>query len=155
MATTSNVFTSTGTVMGVSAAPPATYDEAGFVALTFTDVAEVVDMGEFGAVYNKVDHAALERRNIVKRKSMVDYGSMAVQLGRDTSDAGQLLLVSGADGANKDVVYSFKITLQDLSVQYFTSQVYSYTTNVGAGDQIVGSTVQVEIDNEIIEVAAP
>ena len=154
MSTTSNVFTSTGTSFALVAALPATYDQAGFEALTFVDVAEVTDLGEFGAVYNKVDHSALERRNIVKRKSMVDYGSVSVQLGRDPSDAGQALLIAGADGVSRDDVFSISVTLQDGSVSYFTSQIYSYTTNVGAGDQIVGSTVQLEIDNEIIEVAA-
>ena len=155
MATTSNVFTSTGTFFAVVEGAPLTYDQAGFEALTFVDVAEVTDLGEFGAVYNKVDHAALERRNIVKRKSMVDYGSVSVQLGRDPSDAGQQLLIDGADGSARDSIFSISVTLQDGSISYFTSQIYSYTTNVGAGDQIVGSTVQLEIDNEIIEVAAP
>lgn len=155
MAVASNVFTSTGTSFALVDAVPATYDSAGFAALTYVPVAEVTDLGEFGAVYNKVDHSALERRNIVKRKSMVDYGSISVQLGRDPSDAGQALLIAGADGASRDAIFSIAVTLQDGSISYFTSQIYSYTTNVGAGDQIVGSTVQLEIDNEVIEVAAP
>lgn len=155
MAVASNVFTSTGTVYAVSAAEPATYDEAGFAALTYTDVGEVTDLGEYGPQFEVVSHLALERRSEVKRKGSVNYGSSAIALGRDPSDAGQALIIEGVDGANVDIVYSHKVVLQDGTTQYFTGQLYSYTTNVGASNQIVAAAVTLEIDDSIVEVAAP
>lgn len=148
----SNVFTSAGTLYAVSAGVPATYDQAGFAALTFTDVAEVVDIGEYGPTYEVVNHNPLETRRTVKRKGTVNDGALPIQLGRDPADAGQAILIAGTDGANKDVVHSHRITLQDGTIQYFTGQIFSYTTNVGSANQIVGATVNVEIDNAVIEV---
>lgn len=151
----SNVFTSAGTQYAVSAAPPATYDQVGFEALTFTDVAEVTDMGEYGPTYEVVTHNPLSTRRTVKRKGTVNDGAMTLQLGRDPSDAGQALMIAGVDGANRDVVYSHKVTLQDGTVQYFTGQIYGYTTNISSINTITSASTTVELDNEIIEVAAP
>ena len=151
----SNVFTSAGTIYSTSAAAPATYDAAGFALLTFTPVAEVTDLGEYGPTYETVTHNPLDTRRTVKRKGTVNDGALTMQLGRDPSDAGQALLIDGVDGAGIDVVYSHKVVLQDGTIQYFTGQIYSYTTNVGSINQITGAAVTVELDNEIIEVAAP
>jgi len=148
----SNVFTSSGTTYAISAGEPATYDQAGFAALTFTDVAEVTDMGEYGASFEVVSHNPLAARRTVKRKGTVNDGAMSLQLGRDPSDAGQAILIAGVDGAGIDVVHSHKVTLQDGTIQYFTGQIYSYTTNVGSANQIVSAAATVELDNKIIEV---
>ena len=148
----SNVFTSSGTTYAISAGEPATYDQAGFAALTYTDVAEVTDMGEYGASFEVVSHNPLATRRTVKRKGTVNDGAMSLQLGRDPSDAGQAILIAGVDGAGIDVVHSHKVTLQDGTIQYFTGQIYSYTTNIGSANQIVSAAATVELDNKIIEV---
>jgi len=148
----SKVFTSSGTTYAISAGEPATYDQAGFAALTFTDVAEVTDMGEYGASFEVVSHNPLATRRTVKRKGTVNDGAMSLQLGRDPSDAGQAILIAGVDGAGIDVVHSHKVTLQDGTIQYFTGQIYSYTTNIGSANQIVSAAATVELDNKIIEV---
>ena len=148
----SNVFTSAGTTLAVSANAPATYDTVGFQALTFTDVGEVTDMGEYGPTYEVVTHNPLNTRRTVKRKGTVNDGAISMQIGRDPTDAGQVILIAGVDGAAKDTVHSFEVTLQDGTIQYFTGQIYSYTTNVGSANNIVSASVTVEIDNEIVEV---
>tara|TARA_R110002167_G_scaffold45515_4_gene136735 strand:+ start:1000 stop:1449 length:450 start_codon:yes stop_codon:yes gene_type:complete len=148
----SDVFTSTGTLYAISAAVPATYDSAGFAALTWTDVAEVTDMGEYGATYEVVSHNPLATRRTVKRKGTVNDGALAMQLGRDPADAGQALIIAGVDGAARDTVHSHRVTLQDGTIQYVTGQLFSYTTNVGSSNQIVGAAVTVELDNAIVEV---
>ena len=148
----SDVFTSAGTLYATFAGQPATYDQAGFEALAWVNVAEVTDIPEFGAVFERVDHQPLATRNTVKRKGTKDDGSLTVVLGRDPSDAGQNLLREGNDGTNVDTVYSHRVTLQDGTVFYFTSQIFSYTTNVGAANNIVGANVQLEINDKIIEI---
>lgn len=155
VASASLVVTGTGTEYSVSAALPATYDEAGFDALTFTVVAEVISIPSVGPVFEQVDHKALDRRNVVKRKGSVDYGSTDLGLGWSPTDAGQVLLIAGADGANVDSVYSHKIAYPTGDVKYFTSQIFSYTTEVADTDSIIGSTVSISLDNTIIDKAAP
>ena len=148
----SNVFTSAGTTLGISAALPATYTSTAFALLTFTDIGEITDMGECGREYALVTHNPLGDRRTVKRKGSYNDGALTMSLGRVPSDAGQALLLTARDD---DDSYAFVVTLQDGTKQYFSGQVMSYTTSVGSVDQITGASVMVEIDNDIIEVAAP
>lgn len=154
MATTfvSKAFTSAGTKLAVSANAPTTYDSTGFAALTFTEVGEITNMGTFGKTYNLVTHNPLGDRKTVKRKGAYNNGELQLQMARVPEDAGQTVLVAGLDSDNS---YSFKVTLQDGTVQYFSAQIMSYTTNIGTVDQITAAEVSVQIDNAIVEVAAP
>lgn len=149
---TSKAFTSAGTKLFISSAAPASYNQTGFTALTWTEVGEISDMGEFGRQYNLVTFNSLGDRRTVKRKGSYNDGTIACQMARVPSNAGQAILTAAVDS---DASYSIKIRLQDGTVFYTTAQVMSYTTNVGSVDTITGATVNIEIDNDIIEVAAP
>ncbi len=147
----SDAFTSAGTTIGVSVALPATYNTAGFAALTFTDIGEVVDGGELGRVYEVVKHNPLATRETIKRKGSFDSGSLSLMMARVPSDAGQTILVAAV---NSDNSHSFEVTLQDGTILYFTAQIFSYLTKVGTTNQITAAQVNVEIDSDIIEDAA-
>ena len=149
---TSKAFTSAGTKLHISASTPATYNSTGFAALTWTEIGEVSEMGEFGRQYNLVTFNTLGDRRTVKRKGSYNDGTIACQMARVPDDAGQTILVTAV---NSDASYSIKVTLQDGTVFYTTAQVMSYTTNIGNVDQITSATVNLEIDNDILEVAAP
>ena len=149
---TSKAFTSAGTKLHISASAPATYNSTGFAALTWTEIGEVSEMGEFGRQYNLVTFNTLGDRRTVKRKGSYNDGTIACQMARVPDDAGQTILVTAV---NSDASYSIKVTLQDGTVFYTTAQIMSYTTNIGNVDQITSATVNLEIDNDIIEVPAP
>ena len=148
----SKAFTSAGTKLFISASAPATYNSTGFAALTWTEIGEVSEMGEFGRQYNLVTFNTLGDRRTVKRKGSYNDGTIACQMARVPDDAGQTILTTAV---NSDNSYSIKIQLQDGTVFYTSAQVMSYTTNIGNVDQITSATVNLEIDNDIIEVAAP
>ena len=146
----SKAFTSAGTKLFISASAPATYNKTGFEALTFTEIGEVSEMGEFGRQYNLVTFNTLGDRRTVKRKGSYNDGTIACQMARVPDDAGQTILTTAV---NSDNSYSIKIKLQDGTVFYTSAQVMSYTTNIGNVDQITSATVDLEIDNDILEVA--
>ena len=148
----SKAFTSAGTKLFISASAPATYNKTGFEALTFTEIGEVSEMGEFGRQYNLVTFNTLGDRRTVKRKGSYNDGTIACQMARVPDDAGQTILTTAV---NSDNSYSIKIQLQDGTVFYTSAQVMSYTTNIGNVDQITSATVNLEIDNDILEVPAP
>ena len=148
----SKAFTSAGTKLFISASAPATYNKTGFEALTFTEIGEVSEMGEFGRQYNLVTFNTLGDRRTVKRKGSYNDGTIACQMARVPDDAGQTILTTAV---NSDNSYSIKIKLQDGTVFYTSAQVMSYTTNIGNVDQITSATVNLEIDKDILEVAAP
>lgn len=145
----SNAFTSAGTTISISAVLPATYDSAGFAALTFTTIGEITDAGEYGKTYNLVSHNPLGDRKTYKFKGSYNNGSMTLQMGRVPDDAGQTILLAALDSDNS---YSIKVVLQDGTINYFTAQIMSYTTSVGSVDQITAATVSIEIDSDVTEV---
>lgn len=150
MAAATEAYTSAGTTIAVSASAPATYDAAGFAALTFVDIGEVTDLGEFGREYASVTHNPLGDRKTVKRKGSYNDGAITMQMARVPGDAGHVILLAGLDS---DDSYSFEVTLQDGTVNYFSAQIMSYKTGVGSVDQITTASTTLEIDNDIIEVA--
>jgi hypothetical protein len=90
------VRTSAGSTIALSAAQPATYNEAGYSALSFTDIGEVSDLGEFGRVYNIVKYNTVATRATTKRKGSYDEGTMNLKVGLDNDDAGQNLANTAA-----------------------------------------------------------
>lgn len=146
-------FTSAGTTIAIDDAnTPATYDQAGYegVGMTYVDIGEVTDGGEFGRQYNLVTHNALGNRRTVKRKGSYNDGQMTLQLARVPGNAGQADIIGVLDS---DTPVAIRVTLQDGTKLYFMAMIMSYTTNVGNTDQITGSTVVIEITHDIVEVA--
>lgn len=148
MPASSNVVTAAGSQFAISATLPATHDLEGFEALTFINIAEVVDGGgSAGKSFNKVDHSPLGKREVLSLKGSFTQGTRSIVLGRDISDPGQQELIEALDS---DDAYAFKITYQNGDVTYFTATVDSYTDDISTIDTIVGSTVAVALCNPII-----
>ena len=152
MAATTNVITAAGTVFAISAALPATHDPAGFAALSFTDIAELVDGGSAGKTFNIVSHSPLGEREVLNLKGSFDQGTRTLQLGRDVVDPGQVLLLAALES---DDPFSFSITYQNGDIDYLTARVTSYTDDIGTIDTIVGATTAIQQCDEIVRVPAP
>jgi len=136
------VATTAGTTIAVSASAPATYDSAGYGALSFTTVGEVTNLGSFGREYALVTHNPIGTRATQKYKGSYNEGQIAMEVGLDTDDAGQDLL---ATASASDSNYSFKVTAQNGDVYYFIAKVMSFKRNFGGVDQITSATITLEI----------
>src|SRR5690625_7691197 len=73
-------MTSTGITLGVVASTPATNDAAGFGALTFVDVGEVIDLPEYGPNVQVVEFQPLATGVNQKLSGFINYGSLAICL---------------------------------------------------------------------------
>ena len=151
-----SVRTSAGTTLKVGASAPATFDAAGYAALTLTAVGEVTDLGEFGREYALVTHNPVGSRATVKKKGSYNSGTMTLSLGLDTDDAGQVLLKAAS---LSDADYSFCVTTQNGDKYYFQAQVMSFKVGVGSVDQITTASVTLELTAnsagvDIVEVLA-
>lgn len=135
-------YTSAGSTLAIAAAQPATYNAAGYEALTPTVIGEITDLGEFGRVYNIVTHNPLDTRGTVKRKGSFNEGTIELKLALDGEDAGQDLLEAASIS---DDDYSFEMTLQNGEKFYFQGQVSSFKVGVGTVDQITGASVTIEL----------
>jgi hypothetical protein len=148
----SKARTSAGTKLYVSATAPTAYTQAAFTALTETnwkEVGEITDLGSFGKKYNLVTHNPLGDRKTVKRRGSYNNGTLSLKYAAVHDDAGQVIL----DGAT-DASLHFRVVTQGLNKYYFSGQVMGTQIEVGSVDQIMGGSCDIEIDDDIIFVAA-
>jgi hypothetical protein len=152
----SDIVSSVGTIVSVDDAAPATYDAAGFGALTWIACGELAELPAFGAEAALATHTPLSTGIVAKRRGSLNYGSVALTMAVSEDDAGQTLLQTAAEAAaGTDASVSIKVELVNGEIQYFTAQVMSYKVNVGNADAITMAEVTLEIDNAVVKVAAP
>jgi hypothetical protein len=149
----SDIVSSVGTIVSVSTTTPATYDAAGFGALTFSACGELAELPSFGAEAALATHTPLATGIVAKRRGSLNYGSVALTMAVSDADTGQTVLQDAAEAAaGTDAQVSVKVVLVNGEIQYFTAQVMSYKVNVGNADAITMAEVTLEIDNSIIKV---
>ncbi len=145
---TTNVQTSAGSILAISSSLPSTNDSTGFGALSFSNIGELVDMGEYGKKYTLVTHAPLATRLLQKFKGGYDPGTQQLVLGKYIADAGQALLLAAS---NSDAAYSFRITFQDGTHTAFTAKVMSFMTKISTLNTILGATAEVQITTDTVD----
>lgn len=144
--------TSTGMTFSLIAALPATFDDAGYAALAWVEVGELTDIPEYGSSTTVVEHNPLKTGVTEKNKGFINYGSTTLAMGKDASDAGQILLAAGNDGASRLLEHSFRIVFPDGAIEYTTGKIFSYTTAPGGANSIVTSNVLIEMNRIILQV---
>jgi len=141
------VHTSAGTTLSISASIPATFDASGYNAVFTASpgpavVGEITDLGEFGREFALVTHMPVGTRGTQKFKGSFNEGTMALSLGLDTDDAGQILMKAASLSDNN---YSFLVTTQNGDKYYFQAKVMSWKVNVAGVDSITTATASLEI----------
>ena len=138
-----------------SASTTAAYD-----ALSYTEVGEIENMGDFGDTFNPVTFTALANGRTRKFKGSVNGGTMSLVCGLDESDPGQDALRAALDETSSATwEYAFKIELNDSAgtnptTYYFRGLVMSSTREIGEVENIIRTTVNVEINSELTTKAA-
>lgn len=143
--------TSAGTTIAIGPFP-ASLDPAGYGGVSYDVIGEVTDAGEYGKIYALVTHNPLGDRKTQKFKGSYNNGSITLQLAQDETDAGQ---VSANVALDSDDSFSIRVIKQNGAIDYFTAKVMSFTDAIGSVDSIEGGSIQLEIDNDIVKVAAP
>lgn len=151
------IETVAGTQISISAGIPATFNEAGYDALTYTLIGEVTDGGSHGRTYNEVTHNPIGTRGTRKFKGSFNEGTKTLQLAIDDDDAGQTLLKAAL---NSDADYSFKVEYQGGAIDYFQAKVMSFEKAASSVDAMRSATVQLSLTTSsggvgIVEVEAP
>lgn len=141
------VRTSAGTTLRVSSAQPATFNVAGYNTLFTASpvpalVGEITDLGEFGRDYALVTHNPVGTRGTQKFKASFNEGTMALQLGLDTDDAGQIIMKAASMSDND---YSFMVTTQNGDRYFFQAKVLNWKVSVGSVDSITSATTNLEL----------
>ena len=150
----SNVFTTLGTTLSVVAGVPATYDAAGYQALTFAAVGEVGDLGEFGGTREVVTFTPVDTGIVAKRPGSIDYGQMTLQIARDATDTGQIALQSALDGAEAGSVHSFELVDRNGDTLFYTGILSSFTYNAGSANTMFGGSCTIDLASKPLPVEA-
>lgn len=142
-------FSSVGSKVYLSAGVPATTDNTGFGALTYTEIKEVTDLGAIGPESATISHNPVGENVTYKLKGSKNFGQLSIKAARAPTDPGQALVIL-AEASNNP--YALKIVLQNGTIMYAQVLVMSYKTSVGGQSQIVGVDINMEISGTIVTV---
>ncbi len=127
-----------GCIIAVSISAPATYDNAGFSALSYTPIGKIVSWGPIGDTHENISIPLLAGR-VEHVNGAADGGESQFTIRFDT-DAGQTILINNS-GTNNQL--SFKITDPDTKVAYhagIVANVQDMERSNGAYKGITGVT---------------
>jgi hypothetical protein len=134
-----------GTKIGISASLPVTHDVTGFVALTYTNIGEIIDGGEHGRTYAEVTSNPIDTRATQKYKGSFNEGTKTLQLDMDNQDAGQIALKAAL---NSDNDYAFEVEYPNGDIDYFLAKVMSFSKATGNVDSMRSATVTLSITTD-------
>lgn len=131
---------------------------AAFEALTWVEIKEVEDGGEFGDESADVTFQSLGDGRVRHLKGARDAGTIALVVGDDPLDPGQIAMRAAE---KTKFQYNFKVEYEDApsdlydnSVDFFRGLVMSARKNVGTGDNVLRRTFSIGISTKILTVDA-
>lgn len=137
----SDFVTGAGATFGLSAGTPATWNEAGYEALTYTTVGKITEFGDIPSrVYQEVTLNYLASAGTDVAKGSFDLGSQQITFALDGDDTGQALLDTAT---NSTSVYSIKLSHPTLGDIYAQALVMGGPKTWGNNDTPATQTVTI------------
>lgn len=137
--------------MAFSATTPASHDATGFAALTYTQSAEATQIGDVGPENEVITYNTVCNGVVNKRLGATNFGQQTLELAYDDVNGGQTILDAASIAKNQVAV---RETLSSGVVLYYIAYVSSFKTQVGGSSDFLRASVGLELDGEIIKVAA-
>lgn len=140
-----------GTRLYVSTTLPTTYDQAGYEALTWTEVCEIAEIPEFGQNFSVVTFTSLKDGTVNKFHGENNAGSLSMPIAVDHADAGQDILRAAIDSKAE---IAFRVAYSDgTTFRYTTGKVMGFPYGGSVGS-VVQATAQVEFTRPEVLVTA-
>ncbi|WP_430233957.1 hypothetical protein [Nitrosomonas communis] len=151
-----SLFKSAGSTLHISAATPGSFNQAGYVALSYTKVGQIESIGDFGNEREINKFIPLDTGIAMKVVGSSDAGAPDIVVALDTDDAGQIMMKAASKSDN---AYSFKVTSKQGDIYYFQGYVKKWKVQIGDGNAITKAATAIEIDSQqggtdVIEVLA-
>ncbi len=134
-----------GTALYVAAEKPATYDEAEYSQITFTEISDVREIPTFGGGVEVPSFVPVKTGLYDKRKGTLTYQRITIPFANVVSKDGQKLLQSGFDGVNRRIEHSFKIENENIGTIYFTGIVAGFQFNYDEANSMNMADVSLDI----------
>lgn len=149
----STFLAAAGTTIAVSASDPATFDAAGYGALTYTSIDLASEAGEVGPQDNLVTFTPLSDSVVQKAQGSRNYGSQPLNAAYSTEGDAGIAILETAHAARNSV--SVEMTLPDGAKRYYQAKCMGVREIFGGADTVLGLQTTLEITTEVIKVAAP
>ncbi|MDG4650115.1 hypothetical protein P6F26_16830 [Roseibacterium sp. SDUM158017] len=135
-----------GVIVEVSAADPATFDKAGYNALTYTAVGGFDNIGEIGDGYEAQAFDSITDGRIPYR-GILDAGEIDANMADDVTDAGQVILKAAFDAAKGATEEVISMRVRDQSGNYTACQIMVVTWRraFGGANDIIRRAAQLRI----------
>jgi hypothetical protein len=133
--------------------------EADFSGQSWTEIDGWSQMGAFGDASEVITTALINRDRAIKQKGVANAGSMQCVFADIADDPGQIALIAAAQPSDRDN-RAFRIDLNDASgggqpsKRYFIGLVMSATEAGGEANTIRNLNSTIEINSNIVRVAA-
>lgn len=129
---------------------PATMTEAGFKALTYVEVGEVDNIGEYGAESALQSRTRLKDGTVKKRKGPRNFGALPLTLAMVPGDLGQIAMRTAEEDSES---YPVEVNFPDGTIDYLLGFVMSFKDNIGGAEGgTIMSSSNIEIDTKPIRV---
>jgi hypothetical protein len=127
--------------------------ESDFSGQSWQEVGGWSQMGAFGDKSQLLTRALIGRNRDIKQKGTANAGSMQCVFAMMPADPGQIALIAAAAPSNRNN-YAFRIDLSDGSKRYFIGLVMDATEAGGEANAIRDLNSTIEINSNIVSVAA-
>lgn len=133
-----------GVLVEVSAAAPATFDETGYNALTFTAVGGFDQVPDIGDGYEEQVFDSVTDGRIPYR-GILDPGGGEFGMADDPADAGQIILKAAFDAAKGSVGERISMRIRDETGNYTAAQVMvsNWRRSYGGAQDIIRRQVNI------------
>lgn len=143
---------------GVKTTQSTDFVEGDFSGESWTEIDGWSQMGAFGDSAQAITSALINRNRDIKQKGTANAGQMQNVFAIIPGDSGQAALKAAAQGANKSN-YAFRIDFNDAdggdpSKVYFVALAMNTQQAGGSANTIRNLNVTLEINSNIVEVAA-
>lgn len=145
------ISTAATTKLYASATLPATYDAAGYAALTWTAIAEINNIGQVGGNFQMVEHRPVDTGLVVKLPGSRNEGTAEIVMAKHSGTDVTLLQTAFKDRARIAVKIEYPTQLG--GVAYTTGYVTSNVVNIGGSDSIIELRTTFDLASELLEVA--
>lgn len=125
----------------------------GFAGLTYTAIANVGNIGEYGYSTNMVNYPTLTQILQKKAKGNTDGGTWSFECAEDDADPGQIAVDAAGHPTVRDS-YAFRITFSTGAIHYLRGPVGGPTFPGGGNEDFVRKTYAIGV-NEIVREPAP
>lgn len=136
-----------GAVVSVSAGIPATYDSAGFAALSWSVLGEVTSLPDSGEEYADIPVQVIgdSAGGTDHYVGVQDQPESTISYVRDISDAGQVIL---AAASGSTTATACKIVYSNSEIEYFQMLVFSFRRMGGEANAVRMGQAKIRIDKQ-------